>query len=289
MPTDYFRKAKSLYSSTSNSFGTGEGETITPASVTGLPTDTEMVLTFDKDVPGKLERILGKISGGNFVISSGGRGYDNTTEQSHTSPVVEYIWNASDVNDRVTAFVAEHSAAGAHGATILKTSGAQTITGAKTFTTGLLKAVDIVSTSATIAFPTSAVTVTLPAATDTLVGKATTDTLTNKRITKRVTTITSNANPTVNTDNCDVVTITAQAAAIASMTTNLSGTPTNFQTLIYRIKDDGTARAITWGASFVAKGTALPTTTVLGKLLTVGFIYDTVAGTWGCVASQQEA
>ena len=132
-------------------------------------------------------------------------------------------------------------------------------------------------------------TITVPAATDTLVGKATTDTLTNKRITKRVTTITSHATPTVNTDNCDCVTITAQAEAITSMTTNLSGTPTNFQTLVYRIKDDGTNRAITWGASFVAKGVALPTTTTAGKLLTVGFIYDTVDSKWGCVAVSTEA
>jgi len=107
-------------------------------------------------------------------------------------------------------------------------------------------------------------------------------------ITPRITTIVSNANPTINTDNCDAVTITAQAADIASMTTNLSGTPVNFQKLIIRIKDDGTARAITWGAKFVAKGVALPTTTVISKLLTVGFIYDTVATTWGCVASVQE-
>lgn len=114
-------------------------------------------------------------------------------------------------------------------------------------------------------------------------------TLTNKRTTARVTTIVSNATPTVNTDNCDAVTITALAAAITSMTTNLSGTPTNFQKLLFRIKDDGTIRAITWGASFVAKGVALPTTTVASKLLTVGFIYDTVAATWGCVASAQEA
>jgi hypothetical protein len=116
-----------------------------------------------------------------------------------------------------------------------------------------------------------------------------TDTLTNKRITKRVTTITSSATPTVNTDNCDAVTITAQAAAITSMTTNLSGTPTNFQQLVYRIKDDGTPRAITWGASFIPLGVALPTTTVAGKVLTVGFMYDTVSAKWGCLAAAQEA
>lgn len=116
-----------------------------------------------------------------------------------------------------------------------------------------------------------------------------TSTLTNKRITQRVTTITSSATPTVNTDNCDAVDITALAADITSMTTNLSGTPTNFQRLLYRIKDNGSARAINWGASFVALGVALPTTTVAGKILTVGFIHDTTTGKWGCIASAQEA
>lgn len=104
----------------------------------------------------------------------------------------------------------------------------------------------------------------------------------------RVTTITSSATPTINTDSCDSVTITALAAAITSMTTNLSGTPTNFQKLIIRIKDNGTARAITWGASFEAKGVPLPTTTVISKVLTVGFIYDSVSAKWGCVAAAQE-
>ena len=104
----------------------------------------------------------------------------------------------------------------------------------------------------------------------------------------RVTTITSSATPTINTDNCDVVTITALATAITSMTTNLSGTPDNFDKLIIRIKDNGTARAITWGASFEAMGVALPTTTVISKRLRVEFEYDTVTSKWGCVGSQQE-
>jgi len=149
-------------------------------------------------------------------------------------------------------------------------------------------AVTAPTTAATLAFGTDNATITFQG-TDTYVGRATTDTLTNKRITARITTITSHATPTINTDNCDAVTITALAEAITSMTTNLSGTPTNFQKLIVRIKDDGTARAISWGASFIARGVALPTTTVISKLLTVGFIYNTVTSVWGCVASAQEA
>lgn len=73
------------------------------------------------------------------------------------------------------------------------------------------------------------------------------------------------------------------------MTTNLSGTETNFQKLIFRILDNGTGRAITWGVAFEPRGVALPTTTTANKLLTVGFIYDTVDSIWGCVASAQEA
>jgi hypothetical protein len=112
---------------------------------------------------------------------------------------------------------------------------------------------------------------------------------TSKVTVDATTTITSDATPTINTDNCNTVNITALATAITSMTTNLSGTPVNFQSLIFRIKDDGTGRAITWGASFEAVGVALPTTTVANKRLVVGFQYDSVAAKWGCVASSQEA
>lgn len=114
-----------------------------------------------------------------------------------------------------------------------------------------------------------------------------TSTLTNKRVTPRVTTITSNAAPTVNTDTTDIVNITALASAITSMTTNLTGTPSIGDVLIYQIKDNGVARAITWGASFAAKGVALPTTTVISKLLTVSFMWN--GSNWGCVGVASEA
>ncbi len=115
------------------------------------------------------------------------------------------------------------------------------------------------------------------------------NTLTNKRVTPRFSAEASAAEPTINTDAVDAHSITALAAAITSMTTNLTGTPTNFDKLIIRIKDNATPRAITWGASFEAKGVDLPTTTVTSKVLTVGFIYDTVTSKWGCVAVSQEA
>ena len=113
-------------------------------------------------------------------------------------------------------------------------------------------------------------------------------TLTNKTITPRVLTFTTDATPEVDSDDYDAVTITALGAAITDV--DMVGTAeVNFQKLIFRIKDDGTARAIAWGSDFEAKGVALPTTTVISKVLTVGFIYDTVTAKWGCVASVSQS
>jgi len=130
--------------------------------------------------------------------------------------------------------------------------------------------------------------VTAPAGT--IVGTTDTQTLSAKRWTRRVTALISHATPTVNTDNCDWVDITALAEAITSMTTNLTGTPTNKDILAFEIKDNGTARAITWGASFVAGGVTPPSTTVISKILTVLFEYSTAnsLNKWRCLVSLQE-
>lgn len=118
-----------------------------------------------------------------------------------------------------------------------------------------------------------------------VVTNAGTQTLTNKRKSPRTGSVASSATPTINTDNVDNFDITALAAAITSMTTNLSGTPTTDQTFWLSITDNGTARAITWGASFESSGTiALPTTTVISTRLDVGFVWNTVTSKWRCVA-----
>jgi len=108
-------------------------------------------------------------------------------------------------------------------------------------------------------------------------------TLTNKRITVRTGTTTSSATPTINTNNIDYYSITALGTNITSMTTNLSGTPTIGQTLWIAITDNGTARTITWGASFEASTVALPTTTVISTRLDVTFIWNEITSKWRCV------
>lgn len=108
-------------------------------------------------------------------------------------------------------------------------------------------------------------------------------TLTNKRITPRENTIVSSATPTPAGDSTDIFTITAlaEAATIGAPT----GTPTDGQKLLMRIKDDGTARVIGWNAIYRASSDlALPLTTILGKTLYLGFMYNADATKWDLVA-----
>jgi len=123
-------------------------------------------------------------------------------------------------------------------------------------------------------------TLTLPNATDTLVGKATTDTLTNKRVTQRVTTTTDDATAVIDIDSCDVYQLSAVANATEFTTT---GTPTDGQKLIIRLKDAGVAKALTW-TGFTAIGVTLPTTTVAGKWHYIGATYNSAATAWHAIA-----
>ncbi len=115
-----------------------------------------------------------------------------------------------------------------------------------------------------------------------------TQTETNKRITPRSGTAASTATLTLDSDAYDIYTLTAQAEALSIA--NPSGTPTNGQKIIVRIKDNGTARAITWSGSYWrAIGITLPTTTVISKTVYVGAIWNSADSKWDVIALAQEA
>lgn len=85
-------------------------------------------------------------------------------------------------------------------------------------------------------------------------------------------------------DNYYDITALAAGAAFAAPT----GTALNHSTLLIRIKDDGTARALSWDGIYRA-GTdfALPTTTVISKTIYIQFIYNSADSKWDAIGLSQ--
>jgi hypothetical protein len=112
------------------------------------------------------------------------------------------------------------------------------------------------------------------------------ETLTNKRITKRVSATASTATLTIDSDSYDCAKITAQSVPLTIA--NPTGTPTGMQGLTIRLKDNGTARAITYGTQFRAFGIALPTATTVGKTTYLGCFWNSDDSKWDVVAVNTE-
>jgi hypothetical protein len=98
--------------------------------------------------------------------------------------------------------------------------------------------------------------------------------------------VTSSATVTPTADDDEVI-VTAQAEALTLA--NPTGSAKQGQALIIRLKDDGTARAITYGANYRAVGITLPTTTVLSKTTYIGMIYNSTDTKWDCISTVTEA
>ena len=119
---------------------------------------------------------------------------------------------------------------------------------------------------------------------------STAQTITNKRIEPRIVSAasyTTDTGTSLSVATTDIFVITAQAGAL--LFNNPGGTAVQGQRLVIRIKDNATARALTWGSEFRAMGTALPTTTTLSKTMYMGFFYNSTDTKWDMVALATEA
>ena len=90
-----------------------------------------------------------------------------------------------------------------------------------------------------------------------------------------------------NIDSYNMYQITALAATMTFG--NPTGTPTAGQSLIIRIKDSGSAQALYYGTQYREIGQALPSTTVGGKTLYLGFIYNATDTKWDLVGTAQQS
>jgi len=95
-----------------------------------------------------------------------------------------------------------------------------------------------------------------------------------------------------NSTSFDEYAITALANAL-TINADANASPADGQRMMFRFKDNGTARALTWTTgstnSFRVVGVTLPTTTVASKLVYVGCIYNAADSRWDAVAVSQEA
>ena len=103
-----------------------------------------------------------------------------------------------------------------------------------------------------------------------------------------VSSVASSATPTPVGSSChNQFNVTALAAAATFAAP--SGTPVDGNSLIIRIKDNGTARALTWNAIYRAIGVSLPTTTVISKTMYIAARYNAADSKWDVIAVGREA
>lgn len=111
-----------------------------------------------------------------------------------------------------------------------------------------------------------------------------TNTLTNKFITPQLQSVADAGGtftPISITNDMGIATALSQATTIAAP----SGSPVQGESLIIRLKDNGSARALTWNAIYRAGTTVtLPTTTTLSKTLYCGFKYNSTDTKWDLLA-----
>lgn len=85
----------------------------------------------------------------------------------------------------------------------------------------------------------------------------------------------------------DMVKVTAQAVGLTLA--NPTGTPIDGLGIVIRIKDNGTARGISYSTQYRAIGVTLPTTTVISKTLYLAMVFNNDDTKWDVIAVGQEA
>jgi len=324
--TDLFKKCARKWVGQIGSGGVADDSTATIplASVTNLPTDTAVVAVIDRvdangtKTPTTEESVIGVVSGTDLVTCT--RGAEGTAQAHSAGAVVEILITNQGWGDLISGILVEHNQLGGHTnitASNITASAVMTALHVDLIASGDLRDANnnellkftqtasavnefTVANAITGGGPTACATGSDTNISINLVPKGTgrvqsnsvtvptissTDTLTNKRITKRLVTTTDDATAEIDTDSYDEY----ELSAVANATTfTLTGTPTDGQTLIVRVKDAGVTKGLTW-TGFTAVGVTLPTATTAGKWHYVGCKYNLGDTAWHAIAVTEEA
>ena len=112
-------------------------------------------------------------------------------------------------------------------------------------------------------------------------------TLTNKKIEIRINAVTGSVTGAQPSSSYDMWQITGLTSNITLGVA--SYTPVNGDKTVFRIRDNGTARTITFSSDYKAIGVTLPTTTVANKWVYIGVQYSSVDSIWHVIAVTQES
>ncbi len=192
------------------------------------------------------------------VVTVNGKGLVTAASESTVTPAVGSI---TGLGTGVATFLATPSSANLASALTDKTGTGVNVFGTSPdFTTG--------ATIGSVAIPTI----------------SSTNTFTNKFITPQLQSVADaggTLTPVSITNDFVVATALSQATTIAVP----SGSPVQGEKLMIRLKDNGTARALTWNPIYRASSDlALPTTTTLSKTMYLGFVYNSTDTKWDFVA-----
>lgn len=108
--------------------------------------------------------------------------------------------------------------------------------------------------------------------------------LTNKPtyLAPRTTSAATTPTLTPNSDLYDLVSLTAQATALAINAP--SGTPVDGRRLTIRIRDNGTSRGITWAGDYSGYTSDLPVATVVNMTMLYEFVFNSSNNKWDLIS-----
>lgn len=241
-------------------FTTTAGGTITSGativsltSVAGLVNATIFVGIIEPGVDSKQQTFTGTVDTANSRITGVVWTRGANTSHAAGSVIVDYVTGTA-INMIGKAFLTQHGQNGAHTA--------------------------ITATSASISAALTAATAAIAGAT-TVGGNLTVSG------TARVVPVSITSSGTI-TPSSQIYNVTALATTASIAVPSF--TAADGQAVIIRIKDNGTARALSFASGYTnVSGLTTPTTTVISKLLTIGALYNSATSKWEIQGINQEA